>query len=180
MTLRVTDGRNYTRPYSSLIIEQTAYTVKKILDMEDEMTYGKISRHYNRTSIETASNLDLVVMCYEKSIQLLKQAKVHFIEKEIEEKTCKLQKALDIINELQCSLNTEKGGQIAVNLQSIYIYLTQKLISGDINKDISAFDEAVNILSELKEAWDHIKINDQNQPTEKTRPDKAILSQIAA
>ena len=103
--------------------------------------------------IETAGKIELVIMCYERATQLLAQAKVHFTEEEIEKKARKMQKALDIINELQCSLNMKEGGEIARNLDAIYTYLNKRL---DIQKDMTAFDECVHILTELKAAWDGI------------------------
>ncbi len=120
------------------------------------MSYKKLSKSYNKTCIETAGKLDLVIMCYEKVIQCLKQARDHFINQEIEQKAIKLQKALDIINELQSCLNLEKGGQIARNLDSIYTYLSKRILLGDIHGDITAFDEGIRILTELKDAWDQV------------------------
>ena len=129
------------------------------------MAYGKISQHYNRTSIETAGKLDLIVMCYEKSIQLLKQAKDHYEKNEIEKKARKMQKALDIINELKGCLNMEKGGQIAQNLDSIYTYVNRRLLLGDIQSDFSVFEECVNILGELKSAWEEISASEEKTQT---------------
>jgi flagellar secretion chaperone FliS len=121
------------------------------------MGYGKVLNQYKRSSIETASKLELVIMCYENAILCLNQVKEHIKEKEIEKKVQKFQKALSIINELQCSLNLEKGGQIAKNLDSLYSYITKRLLVGDINKDLSAYDESIHILTELIEAWQTIK-----------------------
>ena len=64
-----------------------------------------------------------------------------------------MQKALDIINELKGCLNLNEGGQIASNLDAIYTYVTKKLLLGDINEDLSAIDECIDILAELKSAW---------------------------
>jgi flagellar secretion chaperone FliS len=125
--------------------------------MEDLMVYGKALNQYKRNTIESVGKLDLVIMCYEKTIQLLIQSKEHLMEKELEKKVYKVQKALDIISNLQSSLNMEKGGDIARNLDSLYSYMLKRLLVGDIQKDISAFDESIKILSELKEAWDTIK-----------------------
>ena len=120
------------------------------------MSYEKLSKNYNRTNIETAGKIDLVILCYERTTQLLIQAKGHFKENEIEKKARKMQKALDIINELQSCLCMKEGGQIARNLDAIYTYLNKRLLLGDIQQDISAFDECVRILTELKGAWDEI------------------------
>jgi flagellar protein FliS len=111
---------------------------------------------YHRTTVETASKLELVIMCYEKAIQSLHEAKALIEAKEFEKKGKKLQLALDIINELQASLNFEKGGQIARNLDAIYGYIVRRLLQGDIQKDLKVYDESIRLLGELKEAWDQI------------------------
>jgi flagellar secretion chaperone FliS len=121
------------------------------------MGYGKFLNQYKRSNIETAGKLDLVIMCYEKAILCLEQTKEHIIKKEFEKKAEKFQKALDIISELQCSLNMEKGGQIAKNLDALYSYITKRLILGDVQKDLAVFDESIHILSELLESWKAIK-----------------------
>ncbi|RPI76096.1 MAG: flagellar export chaperone FliS [Desulfobacteraceae bacterium] len=118
--------------------------------------YGKILAQYQRTKVETAGKMDLVIMCYEKTLQALHEAKTFFEANEFEKKAHKLQLALDIIHELQVSLNFEKGGQIAANLDSIYNYISRRLLQGDIEKHTSAYDECIHILSELKEAWEKI------------------------
>ena len=96
------------------------------------MSYGKMLFHYQRTNIETSTGLGLVVMSYEYAIRFLKQAKEHYKNQEYLEKAKALQRALDIINELQCSLDFEKGKEIATNLDSIYNFLIRKLLEADI------------------------------------------------
>jgi flagellar secretion chaperone FliS len=121
------------------------------------MGYGKFLNQYKRSDVETAGKLDLVIMCYENAILCLAQTKEHFKEHELGKKVQKFQKALNLISELQCSLDMEKGGQIAKNLDALYSYMTKRLLLGDINKDMTAYDESIHILSELKEAWQAIK-----------------------
>ena len=127
------------------------------------MVYGKVLNQYKRSNIETAGKLDLILMCYDRAIQLLLQVKGHIREKEQIKKAHKVKKALDIINELQSCLDMEKGGQIARNLDSLYSYLTKRLLMGDIRKDLSVYDEAIRILSELKESWQTIKSEKDHQ-----------------
>jgi flagellar secretion chaperone FliS len=120
------------------------------------MDYGKAFRQYKRSSIETAGKLELIIMCYEKTILSLKQAKDHLRDGEIVKKVAKLQNALDIIGQLQASLNFEKGGEIAKGLDSLYLYITKRIILADIEKAYNVFDECVDILEELKSAWEGI------------------------
>ncbi|MBW1731841.1 MAG: flagellar export chaperone FliS [Deltaproteobacteria bacterium] len=122
------------------------------------MIYGKKVSQYQKTNVETASGVELVVMCYEHAVRFLKEAKDHYDKRNYPEKAKALQKALDIINELKCNLDFEKGGEIASNLDSIYNYLIRILLQGDIERRLETFDQAVHILEELKEAWENISL----------------------
>ncbi len=120
------------------------------------MTYGRMLAQYRRTDVETAGKLDLVLMCYENAIRFLKQAKGHYESNAFEEKARALQKVLDIISELKGALNLEKGQKIALNLDAIYDYLLTSLLEGDIRRDLNAFESAIRIMADLKEAWEAI------------------------
>jgi len=120
------------------------------------MTYGRMLAQYRKTDVETAGRLDLVIMCYENAIRFLKQAKGHYESNAFEEKARALQKVLDIISELKGALNIEKGQKIAINLNAIYDYLLTSLLEGDIRRDLNAFESAIGIMADLKEAWETI------------------------
>ena len=127
------------------------------------MDYGKAFSQYKRSSIETASKLELVIICYEHAILNLMHAKANLENRNIEKKAINIRKTLDIINELQASLNFDKGGKIAKSLDSLYTYLTNRIIIADVQKNFSILDECIHILSELKSAWEGIQ-------TEKEQP----------
>ena len=146
------------------------------------MGYGNFSGQYQRTNITTASKIGLVVLCYEKAIQSLKLAKMRYERKEFEAKAKALENAILIINELQSSLDKEKGGAIAENLDNIYSYLTKRLLEGDLKGDLSIFDEAAHILSELKEAWEVIASEDKEKASSVPASDSINIrpAQVAA
>ena len=146
------------------------------------MTYSRMVNNYQNTSISTSSKLDLVILCYDKVIEFLAQTKIYFEEKEFEKKGRSFSTAINLISELQCCLNFEKGGEIAGNLDSIYSYLTQRLLQGDIEKNPGVYDEGIRIISDLKEAWEQIATADDDPVDniivqDKKRPS---LGQIAA
>lgn len=111
------------------------------------MGYGKAFRQYNRSSIETAGKLDLIIMCYDKAILCINQAKSHLRDGEIIKKAAKLQNALDILSQLQSNLNFEKGGEIAKGLDSLYSYVRKRLILADIQKANFYFKIKLNRIS---------------------------------
>jgi len=118
--------------------------------------YSNGIQDYRRTSVVTADPKRLVLMCYEGAIDNLKLVKQKLIEKDYEAKSKALIKAQDIINELLCSLDFEKGGPIAKNLDSLYNYMLRRILHADIKKDIRTIDEVIEMLNELKFAWEEI------------------------
>lgn len=115
--------------------------------------YGSRAENYRINEIVTSDPKRLVAMCYSAAIMNFKLAKAKYIEKEYEDKANALQKALDIVSELMASLDFERGGQIAANLNALYGYVLQRAAQADTEKDLNGFDEVIHILEELSEAW---------------------------
>jgi len=110
-------------------------------------------RSYRKTNVVTADPGKLVIMCYEGAIDNLLIAKQKDAAKEYEAKAEALTKTQDIIDELLCSLDFEKGGLIARNLQTLYTYMTKRITHASANRDMDAIDEVVGMLRELLSAW---------------------------
>jgi len=102
-------------------------------------------------------------MCYEGAIDNLKLAKEKIKEKDYEKKAKSIIKAQDIIEELMCSLDFEKGGEIAGNLSSLYNYMLRRILYGDVNRDISAIDEVIGMLNELMSVWREVALKPESQ-----------------
>lgn len=111
---------------------------------------------YRRTNVVTADPGKLVIMCYEGAIDNLTIAKKMYAESNFEEKGKALKKAQEIVSELLCSLDFQKGGPVARNLESLYNYMIRKMVLADVNKDVSAIDEVLGMLNELLSAWKEV------------------------
>lgn len=108
---------------------------------------------YLEIGIMTSEPHQLILMCYDGAIVNLKAAKELYLSKDYELKAKALKKALGMIGELIKALNFEKGGEIAFNLNALYRYMIKRVLEGDINKDVKAFDEVVGLLEVLASAW---------------------------
>ncbi len=118
--------------------------------------YGNGIGAYQQAGVMTADPKRLVLMCYEEAIRNLKIAKAKYISREYEEKAKALIKAQDFICALNSSLDLERGGEIASNLQAIYNYIMHCLIKADVERDLKAMDHILWMLIELKSAWEEI------------------------
>ena len=131
--------------------------------------YCNSVQSYRKTNITTSDPVRLVIMCYEGVIENLKLAKEKMKENNHEKKAKAIIKAQDIINELMCSLNFEKGGKIANNLESLYNYMLRRILQGDLNKDVRPIDEVIGMFKELLSAWQEVasRRDSEIQPAEK-------------
>ncbi|MCI5609055.1 MAG: flagellar export chaperone FliS [Spirochaetia bacterium] len=130
---------------------------------------------YQNTNIKTASQGKLVVLLYEAAVKNLKNAE-SLIDEENKIKPSNmekfgkfLQKAQAIITELQVSLDMEKGGEIAKNLMSLYIYFNQELISVNINHDKTKLEYIEQQMSELLKAWKEASASASQTPVQHTQ-----------
>ena len=132
--------------------------------------YNNGIQMYRKTNVVTADPKRLVLMCYEGAIDCLKIGKQKIAEKDYEEKGKNIAKARDIIAELKSSLNFEKGGTIAANLDSLYNYMLKRITEADLENDTQGFDDVIGMLGDLKSAWDEVFYEQKN----------AIDSEVAA
>ena len=118
--------------------------------------YSNGIQSYRKTSVVTSDPVKLVIMCYEGAIDSLKLAKQKIIDKDYEAKAKAIIKALDIIDELLCSIDFEKGGTIAKNLEALYRYILSRIMYADLNKETDSIDEVIGMLAELLSAWKEV------------------------
>ncbi len=116
--------------------------------------YGKNPySQYKEMHITTASPAQLVVMLYDGAISAIKLAIEHINNKDYEAKQKQLNKAQDIILELLNTLDVEQGGEVATNLQRLYVYMNKRLIDGSFKLDISALEEVIQLLDDINASW---------------------------
>lgn len=117
-------------------------------------------RHYqqvnNHAQVLEASPHRLIQMLMEGGLSRLAQAKGALNRGQTAEKGVLIGKAIDIIGGLRESLDPEKGGQIAVNLNDLYLYMTQRLVEANQHNDEAKIDEVAKLLRTIKEGWDGI------------------------
>ncbi len=118
---------------------------------------------YRKTDVMTANPKRLIIMCYEGAIENLKISEKKYIEQDHEGRSRALTKAQDILNELLCTLDFEKGGSIASSLDSLYNYMLRRIIHADVNRDVTSIKEVIGMLNELKSAWEEILYNPSNE-----------------
>ena len=117
---------------------------------------------YQKVSLETAVMAadphKLICMLYQGALLAISNAKNGIARKDIPAKGKAISHAIAIIDEgLNASLDKKVGGELALNLSTLYEYMSSRLLTANINNDVAALDEVTALLTDLKSAWDAIR-----------------------
>ena len=109
------------------------------------------------TGVTTASPHSLIVMLFDGALVAVTTALQNMKAGNIPGKGQAISKAIMIIDSgLRASLNREAGGQIAGNLDSLYEYMSNRLLIANLKNQPEVLEEVYQLLKELKTAWDAI------------------------
>jgi flagellar protein FliS len=120
------------------------------------VSYPASASRYYESSVNTASPIQLVVMLYQGAIRQLKQAAEHIERRNLEGKRISIDKAMAIVQQLHGSLDMEKGGQIAADLDRLYAYVTTRILEGSASLNVRPIEEAASVLITLSSAWEQL------------------------
>jgi len=67
-----------------------------------------------------------------------------------------LSKAIRLINQLDSTLDMDRGQQIAANLRALYTYMLNRLTLANINNDPQIIAEVAGLVAKIKSGWDQI------------------------
>ena len=106
---------------------------------------------YRQQQVMTATPEALTLMLYNGAIKFINESIESSKKKEYEKANTSCIKAQNIISEFRLTLKMEY--EISKNLLALYNYAYDRLVEGNMNEDITKLEEAKDILSELRDAW---------------------------
>jgi flagellar protein FliS len=110
---------------------------------------------YKKTQVQTADQGSLILMCYDGAIRFLMQAQKAHSEKKYSVVNDLLNKAQNVLWELNNGLNYE-AGEVAYNLDALYNYMIRRIIDAQYHNTIEPTHEVVKYLQELRQTWQNI------------------------
>jgi len=113
--------------------------------------YNQVRAHAHA---EGASPHRLIQLLMDGALEKIRIAKGVMERRNIPEKVRQINWALSIVDGLRQSLDMEKGGEIAQNLDAIYDYIQRRIVVANMENDPRILDEVAGLLAEIKTAWD--------------------------
>jgi flagellar protein FliS len=103
-----------------------------------------------------ASPHRLIQMLMEGGLTRMAQARGALERGQVALKGELIGKAVAIISGLRAGLNLQAGGELALNLDRLYAYMSVRLLEANVKNDPALLDEVAGLLRNIKSAWDAI------------------------
>ncbi len=108
---------------------------------------------YQQAAIGTQSKGRLIVMLYDGAIKFLKLAIKELEAENYAAKGRYINRAQDVINELNAVLDTDAGSEIAGNLRRLYLFMGRRLSEANAKRDPQMIREVITLMEELNGSW---------------------------
>ena len=108
---------------------------------------------YKQTQVLSASRERLLLMMYEGAIKYTKRAIEAIEKKNIPDRCTNIGRAFDIILELNNTLDHNVGGDIARNLEQLYMFMTEQYTKANLNSSVEPLQANLKLLETLYDGW---------------------------
>ncbi len=106
------------------------------------------------STVMSASPHRLITLLFEGAEASIRAACLHIEAGNIEAKGHAISKALDIVNNgLSAALDIEKGGDVAVSLESLYEFVSKTLMEANRESSVEKLEKASALLETIASAW---------------------------
>jgi flagellar protein FliS len=131
------------------------------MDFKEKSMFGSVQKGANayasvglETGVAAASPHKLIVMLFDGALTSLTIALNEMRAKNIAAKGRAISKTIRIIEEgLRASLDKSAGGDIAGSLDSLYEFISRRLVQANLENKPEYIEEAQRLLGELRGAW---------------------------
>lgn len=112
---------------------------------------------HNESGLTDASSHYLIQMLMDGFLARVNTAKGAMVRSDMELKGVYVSRAMAILGGLHEAVDLEKGGEIAVNLDRLYTYMSSRLLQASCENNEAILDEVASLMREIKAGWDAIK-----------------------
>lgn len=119
---------------------------------------------YLRTKVMTATPQELRLMLYDGALKFCRQGRSAIEAGKFEDSYNNIQRAQKIVLELSTSLKHSIEPDLCGKLSALYTYIYRQLVEANMNRDVTALDEAIKLIEYERETWQMLmhKLTDES------------------
>ena len=114
------------------------------------------AKTYLRARVQNASSAGLVIILFDLLISDLEQAIAALAEGNVEKRATALKHAFLVLQQLDDSLDRERGGQAAQTFSAFYSAIRAKLLEAHIQASPEVLRHQIKLLFEVRQAWQEV------------------------
>ena len=111
---------------------------------------------YRRVAVESASSVGLVIIMYDLLVNDLRQAIKTLETEDIDARSTAIKHAFLVLQQLQGSLNREKGGDGAKHLSDFYTVMRARIWEAHIQRNAEILREQIRLLIDVRQTWEQV------------------------
>ncbi len=112
---------------------------------------------YQDSAVRGATPIELVVLLYDSAIEDMRRALAAMKKGEIEARSAAVGHALMVLQQLQGTLDFERGGTAAKQFEQFYSLVRAKLLEAQIRSSPDLMQQQIRFLSEVRDCWTQAK-----------------------
>lgn len=132
------------------------------------MSYTRYLQTYKENQIQTTDPGTVLLLLYQGAINFLRRAMDALEVGDVAEKGKWLLKVRAIISEFHASLDMEVGGELAKNLEALYVFMLDQITSANLNNDPKPLEGVISLLTTLKEGWEKAVVEERKRVVQET------------
>ncbi len=122
------------------------------VNFKDPMAGYKMVGQVGR--VDYANQVELVQMLFSALLESMSEAEGHMQRGSVEMKCKSIARADKIVQGLRITLDHERGGELARNLDALYEYVSRRLLHANLRNDVESLREARGLMADISSAWE--------------------------
>ena len=147
---------SFAQTYGPQSTARTASLAPRAYGAPASGPHASPAARYRDAELASATPGQLVVMLYDRLLLTVRRAKLGCEMRDIEMRTVAVGKATDMLTELRGSLDFAQGGNIARELDALYVYMLRELSGANRTQDATKLDIVLHMAGELRDAFAQI------------------------
>jgi flagellar protein FliS len=111
------------------------------------------ANQYLSTQVRSSTPLELVLLLYDAALRHATAARDAMARGDIAVRRTSMSKLMAVVGELQHTLDMDRGGDIARQLDDLYSWALGQLLDATVHQDARRIDDVHRVLSILRDAW---------------------------
>lgn len=117
---------------------------------------------YREAAVRGASAAELVVRLYEQLIEDMRQAAIAISKNDIMLRSNRIKHAIVVLGHLQSTLDFERGGRVAIDLDIFYNSLRQRLVAVQFRPTLRDAAQITTDVLAVRAAWIQVELAERS------------------